>query len=45
MVWSWWRTLTVRDFVLYAAAAVAGIASIAWLATPLANELLMWFWD
>ncbi len=45
MVWTWWRTLTVREVVLYAAAAVVGIASIAWLATPLANELLMWFWD
>ena len=22
-----------------------GIATIVWLATPLANELLMWFWD
>jgi hypothetical protein len=44
-VWTWWRTLTVREVVLYAAAAAVGIASIAWLATPLANELLMWFWD
>ena len=45
MVWTWRRTLTVREVVLYAAAAAVGIASIAWLATPLANELLMWFWD
>ena len=45
MAWTWRRTLTVRQFVLYAAAAALGIATIAWLATPLANELLMWFWD
>ncbi|WP_457192475.1 hypothetical protein [Nocardioides sp. P5_E3] len=45
MVWSWWRTLTVLEVVLYAAAFAVGVASIAWLATPLANELLMWFWD
>jgi hypothetical protein len=45
MVWTWRRTLTVREVVLYAAAAAVGIASVAWLATPLANELLMWFWD
>jgi len=45
MVWTWRRTLTVREVVLYAAAAAVGIASIAWLATPLANELFMWFWD
>lgn len=44
-VWTWWRTLTVREIVLYAAAVLVGVASIAWLATPLANDLLMWFWD
>ncbi len=45
MVWTWWRTLTVLEVVLYAVAFAVGAASIAWLATPLANDLLMWFWD
>ena len=45
MVWTWRRTLTVREVALYAAAAAVGIVTIAWLATPLANDLLMWFWD
>lgn len=45
MAWTWRRTLTAGQVVLYAAAAAVGIATIAWLATPLANELLMWFWD
>jgi len=35
----------VREIVLYAAAVLVGVASIAWLATPLAKDLLMWFWD
>ena len=45
MMWTWRRTLVVREVVLYATAATVGIATIAWLATPLANDLLMWFWD
>ena len=45
MVWTWRQTLTVREAVLYAAAIAVGVATIAWLATPLANDLLMWFWD
>ena len=44
MAWTWRRTLTAGEIVLYAAAAVVWIATIAWLATPLANELLTWFW-
>jgi hypothetical protein len=45
MAWTWRRTLTAWEVVLYLAAAAVAIASLAWLATPLANELLMWFWD
>jgi hypothetical protein len=45
MVWTWRQTLTVREVVLHAAAFAVGVATIAWLATPLANDLLMWFWD
>lgn len=45
MAWTWRRTLTAGEVVLYVAAAAVGIATIAWLATPLANELLTWFWD
>lgn len=44
-LWAWGRKLTLREVVLYAAAAAVGIASVAWLATSLANELIMWFWD
>jgi hypothetical protein len=44
-LWAWGRALSVREAVLYVAAAAVGIASIAWLATPLATELIMWFWD
>ena len=45
MAWTWRRTLTAGQVVLYVAAAAVGVATIAWLATPLANELLTWFWD
>lgn len=45
MAWTWRRSLTAGEVVLYAAAAAVGLATIAWLATPLANELLSWFWD
>ena len=45
MAWTWRRTVSLRELVLYAAAAVVAIATIAWLATPLATELLAWFWD
>ena len=45
MAWTWRRTLSAAQVVLYVAAAAVGIATIAWLATPLANELLTWFWD
>ena len=45
MLWAWRRTLAVQEVVLYVVAAAVGIATIAWLASPLANELLMWFWD
>lgn len=44
-LWAWGRALSLREAVLYLAAAATGIASVAWLATPLANELIMWFWD
>lgn len=44
-LWAWGRKLTLREVVLYAAAAAVGIASVAWLATSLANELIMWFLD
>jgi hypothetical protein len=44
-VWAWRPTLSLRQVALYAAAAVVGVATIAWLATPLASTLLMWFWD
>lgn len=45
MVWSWRRTLTLTQVLLYATAFAVGVATIAWLATPMANELLTWFWD
>lgn len=45
MAWTWRRTLTAGQVVLYVSAAAVGIATIWWLATPLANELLTWFWD
>ena len=45
MVWAWRGTLTAREVVLYAAAAAVGVATIAWLTTSLATELLMWLWD
>ena len=45
MAWTWRRTLTAREVVVYATSAAVGVATIAWLATPLANDLLMWFWD
>jgi hypothetical protein len=44
MVWAWRRELTSREVVLYVVAAAIGVATIAWLATPMANELLTWFW-
>ncbi|WP_107771490.1 hypothetical protein [Nocardioides sediminis] len=44
-LWAWGRTLASREVVLYVAAAAVGIASVAWLATSPANELLLWFWD
>jgi hypothetical protein len=44
MAWAWRRTLTAGEVVLYLVAATVGVATIAWLATPLANELLTWFW-
>jgi hypothetical protein len=44
-LWAWGRTLTLREVVLYAAAAAVGIASVTWLATSPANELITWFWD
>jgi hypothetical protein len=44
-VLAWRPTLSLRQVALYAAAAVVGVATIAWLATPLASTLLMWFWD
>jgi hypothetical protein len=44
-VWAWRRTLRPRQVALYTAAAVVGVATVAWLVTPLASTLLMWFWD
>lgn len=44
-LWACGRTLASRQVVLYAAAAAVGIASVAWLATSPANELVTWFWD
>jgi hypothetical protein len=43
--WAWRRTLRLREVALYAGAAAVGVATIGWLFTPLANTLLMWFWD
>jgi hypothetical protein len=43
--WSWRRTLTPWQVVLYAAAAVVAVASIAWLATPTGTELVAWSFD
>ena len=40
-----WRTMTAREIALYVAAAVVSAASIAWLATPLANDLIIWLID
>ena len=37
--------MTRSAIALYAAAAVVAVASIAWLATPLASELFVWFVD
>ena len=44
-LWAWGRALSVREVALYVAAAAVGTATIAWLATPLANELIMWMLD
>ena len=44
-LWAWGRTLAPREVVLHAAAAAVGVASVAWLATSPANELITWFWD
>lgn len=44
-LWAWRRTLTRGQVALYAVAAGVAGASVAWLATPLATELLLWFWD
>ena len=46
MVWTWWRTLTVLEIVLYAAA-LRGRGRVHRLAghTAGGNQLLMWFWD
>jgi hypothetical protein len=45
MVWAWWRTLTPQQVSLYVAAAAVAVGSLAWLTTPLASELIMWFLD
>ena len=44
-IWDAWRTMPRSAIALYTAAAVVAVASIAWLATPLANDLLVWFFD
>jgi hypothetical protein len=44
-LWDAGRTMTRGAIILYAAAAAVALASIAWLATPFANDLLVWFFD
>ncbi|RYC07477.1 hypothetical protein [Nocardioides zhouii] len=44
-IWDARSTMQRSAIALYAAAAVVAVASIAWLATPLANDLLVWFFD
>ena len=45
MAWTWRRTLAPPEVALYLSAALVALASIAWLATPLATELVTWFVD
>ncbi|GAA5107261.1 hypothetical protein GCM10023339_05080 [Alloalcanivorax gelatiniphagus] len=44
-VWAAWRTLSRRQVGLYVAAAVVALAALAWLLSPPAIELVVWFYD